>query len=383
MFYRMAAIKDELVDPFDDYLEENIKQNASNKDINDILDKMFEFKKHTILGIIKSISNVIESSQNYYNILIQHSKINGNNVHSKIINELYQSLEKYKDKLKQSEKKLENLIKYKEKFTQVFGNKEVVKRVIDAMNYSMNRNNIIGEGGYGQVYVIQTPNEKVYVKKMGMEGASFESFYDEVNAGDYLSANIPQYVSIQLGAVIFNNYHGLVANGYIIFEYLPGSDMKEYVKNHAPDNTMLARLYCKSVEALRAMHSLNYVHRDVKPSNIFIHADESDSSKILSVKLIDFGLSEKIESGKKYYLSGTNKYSPYKWRDYNNKNTRPAFNRTTLDPNDDLYAMKIIWTRSWNLSQDEMPACETAFEAKTRRQRGGGKKPRYTRSKKR
>ena len=58
--------------------------------------------------------------------------------------------------------------------------------------------------------------------------------------------------------------------------------------------------------AVNFMHHMNIVHRDLKPENILL-ASKSDSS--FDVRLADFGLSERLEPAKLYYLKcGTPSY---------------------------------------------------------------------------
>ena len=83
-------------------------------------------------------------------------------------------------------------------------------------------------------------------------------------------------------------------NFYLGMELVKGGSLEELVesrKKHGPSFTdrEVSRLIKAVLSALAHMHAKDTMHRDLKPSNILL-ADRNDFS---SVKIIDFGLSEK------------------------------------------------------------------------------------------
>ena len=75
--------------------------------------------------------------------------------------------------------------------------------------------------------------------------------------------------------------------GYdMIMEYVEGSNLDELKGFEVRE---IATLYYRVAKALRFMHLRGYVHADIKPSNILVGGD-------LSIKLIDFGLSCKMNT---------------------------------------------------------------------------------------
>ncbi|KAL6541753.1 hypothetical protein OROGR_011239 [Orobanche gracilis] len=77
-----------------------------------------------------------------------------------------------------------------------------------------------------------------------------------------------------------------VENLYLVMEYLNGGDLFSMLKNLGCLEEEMARVYIAEVVlALEYLHSLNVIHRDLKPDNLLIGPDGH-------IKLTDFGLSK-------------------------------------------------------------------------------------------
>ncbi|KZV17816.1 hypothetical protein F511_01625 [Dorcoceras hygrometricum] len=75
-------------------------------------------------------------------------------------------------------------------------------------------------------------------------------------------------------------------NLYLVMEYLNGGDLFSLLKNLGCLGEDMARIYIAEVVlALEYLHSLNVIHRDLKPDNLLIGPDGH-------IKLTDFGLSK-------------------------------------------------------------------------------------------
>ncbi|KAL2329375.1 hypothetical protein Fmac_022802 [Flemingia macrophylla] len=75
-------------------------------------------------------------------------------------------------------------------------------------------------------------------------------------------------------------------NLYLVMEYLNGGDLYSLLRNLGCLDEDMARVYIAEVVlALEYLHSLNVVHRDLKPDNLLIGQDGH-------IKLTDFGLSK-------------------------------------------------------------------------------------------
>lgn len=70
---------------------------------------------------------------------------------------------------------------------------------------------------------------------------------------------------------------------YLIMEYLPGGDLLSLMIRNGAFEEDLARFYLAELTlALNSLHSLGFVHRDVKPENILL-------DRCGHLKLADFG----------------------------------------------------------------------------------------------
>src|SRR5262249_11929370 len=93
--------------------------------------------------------------------------------------------------------------------------------------------------------------------------------------------------------------HGRTASGvpYLAMEWLEGEDLASRLSNGPIGIAESARLIAKIAGALGALHERGLVHRDVKPSNVFVV--ESDLER---VKLLDFGIARSTVGAR---LTGT------------------------------------------------------------------------------
>ena len=158
---------------------------------------------------------------------------------------------------------------------------------------------VIGAGGFGITYIAwdNSQNATVAIKEYYPQGIvsrsgsskveiynkqekSYEHgrarFLKEARSLAQLNAN-PRTVSI-LDFFEENN------TAYIVMEYLKGCNLKEYLKdsNNSISFELIKRMADNICDALRDVHSIGMVHRDISPDNIFLCNDGT-------FKLIDFG----------------------------------------------------------------------------------------------
>ena len=90
---------------------------------------------------------------------------------------------------------------------------------------------------------------------------------------------------------------------YIVMEYLEGKDLGRHVKDGRRFPVPEAiDLVVQAAEALAHAHAAGIIHRDVKPSNLFL-VQQPDGSSI--VKVLDFGISKVVEEAAKDNLELT------------------------------------------------------------------------------
>jgi serine/threonine-protein kinase len=90
---------------------------------------------------------------------------------------------------------------------------------------------------------------------------------------------------------------------YVVMEYVEGQGLHAILKNQNSylDGKRL-NLFRQMTEALNAVHSAGYIHRDICPRNFIVSPDAS------SLKLIDFGLTLPIK--REYLLPGNRTGTP-------------------------------------------------------------------------
>ena len=94
---------------------------------------------------------------------------------------------------------------------------------------------------------------------------------------------------------------------YIVMELLRGENLRQRLKRARPmDPDEAVPLFLGALGALRVAHELNVVHKDLKPSNLFL-CDGAEPSLVV----VDFGIASRVSEGgeKAVEYHGTPRYS--------------------------------------------------------------------------
>jgi eukaryotic-like serine/threonine-protein kinase len=147
---------------------------------------------------------------------------------------------------------------------------------------------VLGRGGMGVVVAARhlSLDERVAIKfllpdRLG-DDESIQRFLREARAAVRIrSQHIARVTDV-----------GTMENGapYMIMEYLEGRNLQDVVAQDGPlPVALVVDLVLQASEALAEAHAQGIIHRDVKPSNLFLsrHADGSPC-----VKVLDFGISK-------------------------------------------------------------------------------------------
>ena len=159
---------------------------------------------------------------------------------------------------------------------------------------------VLGRGGMGVVVkcMHMALNERVAIKMMRQDvtpdHASIERFMREAQAAAKLKSEYVARVS-DVGA--FED-----GTPYMVMEYLEGHDLGELLEHRGKIAVPWAsELILQAAEALAEAHSRGIVHRDVKPTNLFVTWRPDGTSLI---KVLDFGVS-KVQAGADLRLTNT------------------------------------------------------------------------------
>ena len=145
----------------------------------------------------------------------------------------------------------------------------------------------VGRGGVGVMYraLDQVSQQTVALKIIALEGADAEESERFHREGRVLAGlHHPGIVRV----VAFGRLND--GDPYIAMEWLEGEDLAQR-QRRAPLSLGQCVLVAADVcNALAAAHEAGIVHRDVKPSNIFLVGSAASGASPFQVKLVDFGV---------------------------------------------------------------------------------------------
>ena len=142
---------------------------------------------------------------------------------------------------------------------------------------------IIGRGAFGEVHVCKNlkNGEIVAIKKMKKEELLAKNQILHIKHEQLFMSRIKSPYIVDLKAS-FQDDNFL----YLIMEYLPGGDLMNLLIKKDIFTEEESRFYlAELILAIEYIHSLDCIHRDIKPDNILIGKDGH-------IKLTDFGLAK-------------------------------------------------------------------------------------------
>jgi serine/threonine-protein kinase len=121
---------------------------------------------------------------------------------------------------------------------------------------------------------------------------------------------------------------------YLTMEYLQGQELAKALSNHQPiAKPRIVRTICQLASALEHAHSYGFIHRDLKPDNIFLCNTVTGTQ----VRVLDFGsVKLQMETGAKLTALGTTLGSPYYM------SPEQATGASDVDQRSDVFALGAI-----------------------------------------
>ncbi|OAI20753.1 hypothetical protein A1507_04675 [Methylomonas koyamae] len=148
----------------------------------------------------------------------------------------------------------------------------------------------LGRGACGRTVLLEDPiiDEKFVCKKYS---PMYEELTDELYGNFVEEIKLLHMINHSNIVRVFNYYlYPEEKTGYILMEYISGSDIEDYLKQH-PEN--INSVFTQVIEAFAHLESNSILHRDIRPMNVLV----SDSGE---VKVIDFGFGKKIGDSKNF-----------------------------------------------------------------------------------
>ncbi len=126
---------------------------------------------------------------------------------------------------------------------------------------------------------------------------------------------------------------------FLTMEYLQGHELRKALssQDHVPKERMpkerIVRVICQTASALDHAHSFGFIHRDLKPDNVFL----CETPDGVDVRVLDFGsVKLQMETGAKLTAIGTTLGSPYYM------SPEQAMGAADVDQRSDVFALGAI-----------------------------------------
>jgi serine/threonine-protein kinase len=205
----------------------------------------------------------------------------------------------------------------------------------------------VADGAMGRVYEGRHPETrarvaiKVLHDQVARDRVSVERFKREYETAREM--NHPNIVKVlEFGETPDNSL-------FMTMEYLEGRELAKALSGkQAISKATIVRVIAQTALALEHAHSYGFIHRDLKPDNVFL----CDTPSGVEVRMLDFGsVKLQVETGPKLTALGTTLGSPYYM------SPEQALGQADVDQRSDVFAFgAILW---------EMVTGVTAFEGPT------------------
>ena len=159
---------------------------------------------------------------------------------------------------------------------------------------------LAGEGGSSEVYrAVDRESGRLVALKISHEVATEGRTGSDQHASERFLREAELLEMLSHRGIVEHVAHG-VTDGvpYLAMEWLEGEDLEQRLERGALTIDEVLELAFNVASALSAAHERGVIHRDVKPSNVFL-----GQQKIENTKILDFGIA-RVDGGAQFTRFG-------------------------------------------------------------------------------
>ena len=196
---------------------------------------------------------------------------------------------------------------------------------------------VLGRGGFATVYrARQLDAERmVALKILGIRPGKDDAEIEHFSQRFFMEARSAS--SIDHPGIVGILDHGVTGGGipFIAMELLEGETLEDdLTQGGAMPPERALRLFGQGLDALNAAHQAGIVHKDLKPSNLFIHHAHTPQERMT---LLDFGVAAMTDADRGERLTATDQFigtAPYCSPEY--------YEKKQVSPAVDVYQMGLV-----------------------------------------
>ena len=181
---------------------------------------------------------------------------------------------------------------------------EVLKYVLSInMNEDYELMNKLGEGGFGEVFLIKKDNQKYALKKIPLPN----KLLTEDKMKEYKEMLLILQTLNSENVIKYFNFDFRDDCITVLMEFGGDSDLKHLIEEHKNNSKLIEEELIKNIilqicTGLKEIHKAKLIHRDLTPDNIFINKNNN------KVKIGDFSISKKLGFTNQYTNSQLGKH---------------------------------------------------------------------------